>query len=245
MKDNFSKQSKEYSVYRPVYPTHLYDFILSLVDPKKTAWDCATGNGQVAGVLAKSFEKVYGTDISANQIANAVKKPNIEYSIQPAEKTNFPNHTFDLITVGQAVHWFQFDQFYKEVKRVLKPGGVLVLIGYGLNRSHDETDKVVDHLYHTILDGCWDKERNYIDENYATIPFPFEQIKTPDIVMTTQWTVEHFIGYLGTWSGVQHYIKKNGKNPLELIESELRSSWGQVVNKQFEFPLLLKVAHIN
>ncbi|MFI5202877.1 MAG: class I SAM-dependent methyltransferase [Flavobacteriales bacterium] len=244
MKDNFSIQSKEYAVYRPTYPQALYDYLLPLVREKKAAWDCATGNGQVAAVLADSFQHVFATDISENQLANATKKENITYSIQPAEKTSFPDKTFDLITVAQAVHWFKFEEFYTEVERVIKPGGLLVLIGYGLSATGDETDDVIDHFYDTILKGCWDTERNYIDEGYETLPFPYNEINCPRIAMTRTWTVDQLIGFLNTWSGVQHYIKKNNSNPLGLIEAELRESWGTEKEKVFSFPLLLKVARL-
>ena len=118
MKDNFSRQSDIYAKYRPAYPQQLYDFIFQHVAGKQAAWDCATGNGQAAKELAKVFDKVYATDISQKQIENAVQQPNIFYSVQPAEQTNFPNNSFDLITVAQALHWFRFDDFYAEVKRV-------------------------------------------------------------------------------------------------------------------------------
>lgn len=121
MKDNFSKQAAGYAKYRPVYPPELYDFILANAPRKQAAWDCGTGNGQAANELAKTFDKVYATDISQKQIEKAVQQSNIFYSVQPAEQTNFPGNSFDLITVAQALHWFKFDDFYTELKRVAKP----------------------------------------------------------------------------------------------------------------------------
>ena len=59
MKDNFSIQAKYYAKYRPLYPQELYDFILSFVPGKKLAWDCGTGNGQTANVLAQYFDNVF------------------------------------------------------------------------------------------------------------------------------------------------------------------------------------------
>jgi ubiquinone/menaquinone biosynthesis C-methylase UbiE len=128
MKDNFSIQSASYAAYRPSYPVELYNFLLPLVATKKNAWDCGTGNGQVAKVLSGYFVNVYATDISGQQINHAVKKNNIFYSVGEAEKACFGNDMFDMITVAQAIHWFDLDAFYKEVKRTLKPGGLLVSI---------------------------------------------------------------------------------------------------------------------
>ncbi|MDQ2863317.1 MAG: class I SAM-dependent methyltransferase, partial [Bacteroidota bacterium] len=85
MKDNFSKQSDLYSKFRPGYPKKLFDFLMPLVPDKKEAWDCGTGNGQVAAALSGYFKKVYATDLSAAQIGNAVIKDNIFYSVEKAE----------------------------------------------------------------------------------------------------------------------------------------------------------------
>jgi ubiquinone/menaquinone biosynthesis C-methylase UbiE len=244
-KDNFSKQASDYAIYRPDYPNELFEFLLPLVKNKNCAWDCATGNGQVATVLADYFTNIKATDISAKQLENAIKKPNIEYSIQPAEKTNFPNQTFDLITVAQAAHWFRFDEFYKEVQRVANPGCILAIIGYGLCHTGDATDKPLQHLYSTVLQGYWDTERTYIDKEYTTLPFPFEEITAPEIEMKKNWTVDQFIGYLNTWSAVQHYIKKNGTNPVLRVENEIRKTWGEFHEKVFMFKLLLKIARMH
>ena len=83
MKDNFSTQAAEYAQFRPTYPAELYDFLLSLTNGRNIAWDCATGNGQVARELAKHFKQVFGTDISENQLKNAAKADNISYLVEP------------------------------------------------------------------------------------------------------------------------------------------------------------------
>ncbi|WP_291727473.1 class I SAM-dependent methyltransferase [Bernardetia sp.] len=104
MKDNFSDNSQNYAIYRPSYPKEVFEIIYSHIEGKKIAWDCATGNGQVANILAQDFEKVYATDISQNQLKNAVQKENIVYSVEQAEKSSFEDNSFDLITVAQAIH---------------------------------------------------------------------------------------------------------------------------------------------
>src|SRR2546428_4753450 len=172
MKDNFSKHSESYAQFRPTYPSELFNFLDEIVPEKRNAWDCGTGNGQVATELAKQFEHVYASDISEEQIANAVKKNNIEYKVEPAEKTSFQPEFFDLITIAQAIHWFDFEEFYKEVNRVLKPNGVIAVIGYYLTNIDPDTDKIIHHFYKNILSSYWDAERRYIDELYQTIPFP-------------------------------------------------------------------------
>ncbi|WP_316735318.1 class I SAM-dependent methyltransferase [Pedobacter aquatilis] len=241
MKDNFSTQAAEYAIYRPTYPKELYDYIFSLVKSKKAAWDCATGNGQVARELALHFEAVYATDISKKQIEQALKLPNIVYHVESSDKVNAENDSFDLITVAQAIHWFNFDAFYSEVKRTLKPDGILAVIGYGIMNIDKKVDKAVHKLYEDFLGKYWDPERRYIEENYKTIPFPFEEIIAPHFQIKARWNFNQLIGYLNTWSALQHYKNANERNPIEYMFTELKEAWGSDAEKEIRFPILLRV----
>ncbi|CAL66447.1 class I SAM-dependent methyltransferase [Christiangramia forsetii] len=242
MKDNFSTKSADYKKFRPDYPDEIYDFIRSKINGFDNAWDCGTGNGQVAGVIADFFTNVAATDISENQIKNAVKKSNIKYSIQPAEKTTFKNEQFDLIISAQAAHWFEFDKFYSEVKRCLKPDGLVVLMGYGLFTSNPATNELIADFYDNTIGAYWDPERKYLDEHYHTIPFPFKDIKAPPFFRVCEWDIEHLLGYLRTWSAVNHYEKKNDRNPVSLIEDRLRNTFGK--KNKIVFPILLRLGKI-
>jgi len=241
LKDNFSLQSKEYAKFRPRYPKEVFDFLVSLTIQQKLAWDCGTGNGQVASVLAESFDKVYATDISENQISHAVQKPNNSYYVEEAGHTALADHSVDLVTIAQAIHWFHFDKFYSEVRRVLKAGGVIAVIGYPLCTIDPEVDGIVLKFYEKILNGYWDPERKYLDENYETIPFPFREVLTPRFEIVYEWRVDDMIGFLNTWSAVQHYKKKNQRNPVESVEHELRKTWKENETRTVHFPVLLRI----
>ncbi|MCF8238629.1 MAG: class I SAM-dependent methyltransferase [Saprospiraceae bacterium] len=225
-KDYFSEQSSGYALYRPSWPADLIASILTHCPGRDRAWDCATGNGQVATLLADHFNQVDATDISARQLAEAVARPNIHYALAPAEDTPFPDHVFDLITVGQAVHWFEHERFYREVERVLKPDGLLALLGYGLARITPEIDAIVDELYTDVLGPYWHPERKYIDEHYKCIPFPFRELHFPDLEHLLTWRVDHLLGYVNTWSAVRQYIQLDGVDPVEPFDAQLRQLWG-------------------
>jgi ubiquinone/menaquinone biosynthesis C-methylase UbiE len=244
IKDIFSTQAATYAGFRPVYPKELYDFIFQHVSNFDAAWDCGTGNGQVANVLSEKFIKVYATDISAKQIEHAVRKNNIVYEVQRAEHTNFADNNFDLITIGTALHWFDFDAFYKEVKRVAKNSAIIVAWAYAPFRSTPAIDAILDNFYFNIIHDYWDAERRYVDDKYLAIPFPFEEIKAPELFINAEWTNEQFIGFLNSWSSVQHYIRKNGTNPVSLIEADIREAWkdGEVITVRF--PLFIKAGKI-
>jgi ubiquinone/menaquinone biosynthesis C-methylase UbiE len=157
MKDNFSDKSNLYHQFRPSYPTDLLDWIYQQVAGFESAWDCGTGNGQIASELATKFKNVFATDISEQQLSNAPFLSNITYSKQAAEQTNFANDLFDLITVGQAIHWFEFEKFFAEVKRTAKPKAILAVIGYGKFNSDPTIDAIINKLYSEIVGGYWDK----------------------------------------------------------------------------------------
>lgn len=242
MKDNFSTKSDEYAKFRPNYPLELFEYLKNLFSEKQTAWDCGTGNGQVAVELANFFGSVYATDISEQQLKNAIHKRNIIYSRQPAEETDFDDNFFDLICVAQAIHWFDFERFYSEVKRTLKPGGIIAVIGYGLFKSDKETAKVILELYQNITGPYWDQERKYLDENYTTIPFPFQEFEVPSFEKRLVWSFEQLTGYLKTWSAVKHYEKDLGENPVDIISDQLKKAFG--TKGEVCFPILFRAGKL-
>jgi len=248
MKDNFSKQAEIYKKYRPGYPQELFDFMLRQFSERSAALDCATGNGQTATVLAKYFEKVYATDISQQQIDHAPQAENIIYSIQSAEHTNFKEDSFDLITISQALHWFKFDDFYKEVKRILKPGGWIAAWTYSGVQLSPEIDERKKIFYRDLLGSWWDYERRYVDEEYKTLPFPFEEIVCPVFELKLEWNLEEYEGYLNTWSAVQKFIKANNYNPVDGLMDEIALIWpgGDINKKQTViFPVHIRMGRFN
>ncbi len=241
MKDTFSKLSERYAKFRPSYPREIFDFLLTLVPGRSTAWDCGTGNGQVAVQLAGYFERVFATDISRNQIKLAIQKPNILYSVAPAESTSFADASLDLITVAQAVHWFDFPEFYREADRTLRPNGILAIIGYPAPVFTPAIDELIIEYRTKIVGPFWDPERRYVDEHYRTIPFPYPDLPTPDFSADFEWDQEQVLGYLSTWSAAQHYFERMGSDPLDPIRDRLRERWGSSRTQDVSFPMLLRV----
>ncbi len=244
-KDLFSKQADHYALYRPVYPTVLFDYILQYVKNRKLAWDCATGNGQAAVALSDYFEKVIATDSSEKQIANAVLRPNIEYAISKAELTYFPDKSFDLVTVAQAYHWLDAAAFTKEVNRVAKPGAVIAIWGYNIPFSgYQAFDDEISHFYKQVVGPYWDKERKFIDESYKTVEFNFPELPSHDFSIEVRWTLEHLTGYLNSWSSVQHFMDANGKNPVTEFLPRLAAQWPDAREIEFKFPVFLRIGRI-
>ena len=253
MKDLFSDISQIYKQARPSYPHAVIAEILSHVPQKHFVWDCGAGSGQFTQLLSPYFEHVVATDLSAQQLQQAPYLDNVSYQIQHAEKTSFAQKSFDLITVAQAIHWFDFDAFYAEVKRTLKPNGILAVIGYGLIQAKDiEINQIIQSLYYDTLKGYWDAERRYVDEAYETIPFPFEEIESPTLHMQYQWTFMQLMNYLSTWSAIKKYKQDNGYDPLSCFKKfvqQYEHKHGANTLDQFivnvEFPIFLRIGRLS
>lgn len=232
-KDFFSHQSDFYARYRPTYPKELYEFANSLVETHDLVWDVATGNGQAANELSKYFKKVYATDLSENQLSHAKYHNNIVYKLEQAENCSLENESVDLITVATAIHWFNLDGFYEQVKRVLKPQGALFVWSYGGCKINSEVDKVIDHFNFEFLFDYWHEgaKMNWNDK-YQSLEMPFPLIETPDFVAKANYTLDEVMNYMFSWSGVQEYIKQNGKNPILEIENQLLDVWGDANSKK-------------
>ena len=225
--DHFSGVASRYADFRPHYPAELFDYLATLVPRKSVVWDCACGNGQATLDLVLRFDRVIATDASPQQIASAAAHPKAEFRVAPAEQSELPDQSVSLITVAQAVHWFDLERFYAEAKRVLSPGGVLAVWAYGINTVEDSAiNGIVQDYYANIVGPYWPPERKLVEEGYRTIPFPFTEIMPPSFRMETNWTLDQLLGYFSTWSATNRFIKATSHNPLEPLSAALSSLWG-------------------
>ncbi|MGH8166255.1 MAG: class I SAM-dependent methyltransferase, partial [Woeseiaceae bacterium] len=198
-KDHFSGHADSYAAYRPTYPQALMRFLADCCEERRVAWDCATGNGQTAIALTPYFERIIATDASAAQIESAKAHAAIEYRVAGAESSGLPDRFVDLITVSQALHWFDLDRFFDEAMRVLVPGGVLSAWSYELCAVKPAIDAMILELYR-LIDRFWPAERRMVEDRYRGIELPMPAIAAPDFVMTAEWSADAMLGYLRTWS---------------------------------------------
>lgn len=241
-KDYFSGHANDYARYRPRYPATLFAYLAGLPAQHECAWDCATGNGQAALGLVPFFERVLATDASQSQLESAERHEKITYSVAKAEHTEFEEGSIDLVTVAQALHWFDIEAFYAEVRRVLKHGGVFAVWVYNLLEISPAIDEPINRFYGETMGPYWPPERELIEKEYRSITFPFSEFQPPSFRMEASWSLFDLTGYLRTWSATKGFIKAHGFDPVAELTEELLPLWGSPDEpKQIRWPLILRV----
>lgn len=245
-RDYFSEQAKGYAQHRPHYPKAMFEYLASLAPSKGLAWDCGTGNGQAALALTENFQRVIATDASATQIENAFLHERIEYRVEASGKTSILSDSVDLITVGTAVHWFDFEPFYAEVRRVGKTNAILAVWTYHLPIIEPEIDRWLETFYRETLAGYWPERIRYLDQRYKTLPFPFEEIQPPGFEMEALWDADNLIGFLASWSAVRKLVEAKDEAAFEEQMKVLENLWGAKSEKrELRWPLHFRIGKLS
>lgn len=241
--DRFSAQANAYARYRPVYPAELYVFLGNVAPRRVLAWDCGTGSGQAAVDLARHFEAVIATDASGEQISRARAFPRVEYRVARAEESGLDNASVDLIAAASSMHWFDLPTFYREVRRVLTPGGVLAAWGYREAVVAPGIDELLNRYQNEVVGAYWSERIRIVAQGYERLDFPFDEIKCPEMDVTARWKAADMLGFLETWSASQSYYEASGLRATETIERELVERWGEC-ERFVRWPLTARVGRV-
>lgn len=226
-KDHFSRHATQYAQARPHYPAALFQRLAALAPCRERAWDAGCGNGQASVALAAFMADVYATDPSADQIANARSHPRVRYAVERAEQCGLPDASVDLAVIAQALHWCIVDDYHAEVRRVLRPGGVVAEVGYARCSVTAAIDAEYAHLYEHITAPYWPPERALVDAHYAGLPFPFAPIAFSALPpMRQDWTLAQYLDYLDSWSASVRFRGEHGHSPVAAMADRFRDAWG-------------------
>ncbi len=240
--DHFSRMAQDYARNRPHYPAEFFSYLTSLAPGTHLAWDCGAGNGQAAIELARLFDRVIATDASLEQISQAFPHERIEYRVEPAEKSSLEAGSADLVTVGLAVHWFDLDRFYPEVRRVLVEGGILAVWSYHFPIITHEFDRILAEYYREILSDYWPERFHYVDTHYRDLPFPLKEVKSPEFAMTAEWDLNQFVGFMNSWSATRRYLEAQGRHPLQSTWPDMVRAWGGAEQKRsIRWPMYIRI----
>jgi SAM-dependent methyltransferase len=237
--DHFSENADLYARARPTYPDALFAFLAGEAPARERAWDCATGNGQAALGLSRHFTHVEATDASAEQVANAIAAPGVRYSVQPAEKTDFPDASFDAVCVAQALHWFDLERFNAEATRVMKPGAVIAAWGYTRHRVTPEIDRAFEEHFLAPLKPYWPPQNAKLWAGYRDEAFPFEPIAVPEFAIERPWTIAQLIDYACTWSATRRYLEVS-PDFLVRAHAAMEPVWGKHERRVVSLPLSVR-----
>jgi SAM-dependent methyltransferase len=238
-RDLFNDKSDLYARARPRYPDSLYQWLASCCQGHRAVWDAACGNGQASADLRKYFDLVEATDISESQIANASVYERVRFLVQPAEATEFKDESFDAVCVAQALHWFDYEKFWPEVKRVLKLGGVFAAWGYTWPRLNDELDRILSDSLLTVIEPYWAPQNRLLWNGYKDVPLPFNEIETPQIDLTMTWSLDELFAYLHSWSATRRCMEKNGDGFFWASREKIRRVWGVEARRRVSMEFFL------
>lgn len=223
--DHFSESAARYAVFRPTYDPEMIRWIAALVSSCDLAWDAGTGNGQAAVLLAEHFTKVIATDPSEAQLSSARQHPRVEYRPADERAAFLADASVDLVTVAQAIHWFDLNRFYAEVNRVLKPNGVIAVWSYGRPSIDERIDPTINWFHDERVGPMWPKERYEVESGYGKLPFPFDEIPTEKTAIQRSMPRDAFVGYIETWSAVRQFRLKEGFDPVPDFVEQLSAVW--------------------
>jgi len=242
-KDHFSRLAANYASFRPHYPSALFDYLAQSCREHKYAWDCACGSGQATLALAARFATVLATDASAAQLAATAPHPNIRYRVAEAAASGLAASSVDIVTVAQALHWFDLAPFYAEVERVLRAGGVLAAWTYGvLHVTNERADRLLQEFYWDTLKPYWPDERRFVETGYRTLPFAFAEMAPPMFTMQEEWSLAQLLGYIRSWSASARYAERNGVDRAVALEASLSAVWGDPEALQrVSWPLSMRI----
>lgn len=243
-KDHFSRRAADYASCRPSYPAALADFLVDICAEPGLAWEAGCGSGQLSLLLAQHFGRVAATDASRQQLGQASRRSNIAYWCATAEDSPLAGGTADLAVAAQAAHWFDLESYYREVRRVLRPGGAVALVTYGNVRLDDRFEPLLES-YREMIASYWPPERRCVEEGYRSLPFPFRELETPALQMEADWPLDRFIGYLQTSSAVQAMLRKRGETSMHSLTRRLTSAWGRSrTTRRVRWPLTLRAGRL-
>jgi SAM-dependent methyltransferase len=237
--DHFSGHATLYAAARPRYPPPLFAWLAEVAPARRLAWDCGTGNGQAAVALAEHFDRVVATDPSAEQLRNAERHPRVEYRRAAESDPELREASVDLVTAAQALHWFDPGAFFAEVRRVLRPAGVLAVWGYELVRVAPEIDRHLERFYGRTVGPYWPQQRALLENGYRSLEFPFAEIEAPELAMEARWTLDQLAAYLRTWSSVRRFIAARGEDPVTPLARDLQREYGALA-RRVRFPMVLR-----
>ena len=150
----FTGRVESYRRHRPSYPPELVGRLRGAcgLAPDSVIADVAAGTGLLTEIFLAAGFRVIAVEPNAEMRAACASLtaefPRLEVVEGTAEATELPDHSIDLITVAQAMHWFDLNRAHAEFGRILKPGGWCAVLYNNRPPGGDAFHEGYEHLLH-------------------------------------------------------------------------------------------------
>ncbi len=238
---DFSALAARYASFRPHYPAALAGALAERCTRRDLAVDLGCGSGQLTIDLAPHFERVIGVDPSQALLAIAPPVAGVEYVCASAEATGLPAASADLVVAAQAAHWFDWPRFVAEVARIARPGALVALVSYGVQRLDGDAMVAMDH-YRAAVAPYWPAGREHVENGYRDLLLPWPAVEAPAREMVEAWTRDELVGYVSSWSATHRMVQRVGSAAFDAFVAELAVTWPGDERRPVRWPLAIKLA---
>ncbi len=231
-----------YAKYRPDYSPHLQRAIEASGIVSDRALDVAAGTGISTRAVAAVARHVVALDASVAMTAVAPRWPNVAHVIGSAERLPFVASTFDLLTVGSALHWFHREAFVRQAARVTTESGHLVIHDHGFTGQMDGVPEFHDWIHHRYLRGYPAPPRGEKLAPGVDLG-PFRFVATERYEQPVTVTRDHLAGYLTTQSNLQVVMTspQASADVMHWLEKELNPFFETAEQQTVQFAGMITV----
>ncbi|KAH7958356.1 hypothetical protein HPB49_001008 [Dermacentor silvarum] len=248
--------SAQYKVARPVVPPAMVADIVEYANQTVSCKDgvcvdVGCGPGQSTERFCPHFRKVVGTDISETQISiarAACTAKNVSFQVANAECLPFDAGTVALVSTVNALHWFHWNSFFAEVRRVLVDGGVFCPTLYRLRAvAEPGLDKCFEEFRHQEFEGYLTAQHDFWTYGYEKTEVPFSDVRKEEFSVKEKTALSAVMACVRTWSFVIRMEEKEpdrAKQALDRLETRIRSKLGKPDEDDPEVQVVYRASYI-
>jgi SAM-dependent methyltransferase len=218
--EKFTGKAAVYAKYRPTYPKEILKILGDQIEftRESVVADIGSGTGILSKIFLENGNAVYSVEPNNSMRSYAERDlsmyPQFHSVAAIAEDTGLPGSSIDLVTAGQALHWFDRERARKEFARILKPTGYALIV-YNERKKEDgmmdDYDKIIDR--NASKSETPDVDAEYLSQfyeggHYKEFTVPNEQALD-------------FDGLLGRASSAS-YLPSRDQPGFESLEKDLR-----------------------